>query len=382
MKILFIASASYRGGATLSLISLIDGIQQKGVDVHVITPTSGFLCKELDKLNVTYSIIPIHFSVWPPYKSLSDICKYPFRLGRLIITNSLAIIRISSIIYKWKPDIIHTNVSVINVGYIVSKIFRINHIWHIREYGDKDFDLIPFPTKQIKKKRLSEKSFAIAITQDLSRYFELKSKSRIIYNPIEESRLCLIHPKKKQFIYAGLLSKNKGVSELIDAFCDFGKNDTEYELFLYGNCDSRYKNELSRIISLNAMSDRIHIMNSTNDIYSKMQESKAIIVSSKCEGFGRITAEAMVNNCLVIGRNTGGTREQLDNGVIECKKEIGLRYENIKELISAMHTAAKMSEIDYNEIIANAKTTALKLYNPQLCVDKTYSFYDEIITNN
>lgn len=40
----------------------------------------------------------------------------------------------------------------------------------------------------------------------------------------------------------------------------------------------------------------------------------ALIVPSPFEAFGLITAEAMFNKCLVIGRDTAGTKEQFDNG--------------------------------------------------------------------
>ena len=45
-----------------------------------------------------------------------------------------------------------------------------------------------------------------------------------------------------------------------------------------------------------------------------MSKALALFVPSSFEGFGFITVEAMFCGCLVIGRNTGGTKEQFDNG--------------------------------------------------------------------
>lgn len=57
------------------------------------------------------------------------------------------------------------------------------------------------------------------------------------------------------------------------------------------------------------------------DIYSLMKDAMALIVPSYWEGFGFITTEAMFNGCLVIGRNTSGTKEQFDNGLDRHKKK-------------------------------------------------------------
>lgn len=57
-----------------------------------------------------------------------------------------------------------------------------------------------------------------------------------------------------------------------------------------------------------------------------MSKAQALIVASRFEGFGFITTEAMWNDCLVIGKNIAGTKEQFDNGVAETGHEIGLRF--------------------------------------------------------
>ena len=56
-----------------------------------------------------------------------------------------------------------------------------------------------------------------------------------------------------------------------------------------------------------------------------------LIVPSKCEGFGLVTVEGMLNGSLVVGKDTGGTKEQFDNGKSFCGKEIGLRYNTEKD---------------------------------------------------
>ena len=58
-----------------------------------------------------------------------------------------------------------------------------------------------------------------------------------------------------------------------------------------------------------------------------------LIVPSIFEGFGFITAEGMANGCVVLGRNTAGTKEQFDNGVKMTGKEIGVRFIDDNEML-------------------------------------------------
>ena len=141
MRLLSIASASYRGGATFSLLNTLKGLKDKGVDILVVTPENGFLCEELEKYDIEYRKVSVVFSVWPPARNLTDLIKYILRGLLCIYKYFKGYFKLKRIIREWRPDIIHTNVSVIDVGYRLSRKFNIPHIWHIREYGDLDFDL-------------------------------------------------------------------------------------------------------------------------------------------------------------------------------------------------------------------------------------------------
>ena len=44
----------------------------------------------------------------------------------------------------------------------------------------------------------------------------------------------------------------------------------------------------------------------------------------------------MLNNCLVIERDTAGTKEQFNNGLKDTGEEIGLRFKTVEELTMRM----------------------------------------------
>lgn len=380
MKLLCIASASYRGGATISLINTLIGLKNKGVDILVLTPTHGFLCDIMAINSIKYEIIPMRFSVWPKILTVTDFIKFPGRLLKAMIINKRGYNKIKKIAENWNPDIIHTNVSVINIGYKVAKKIDIPHLWHIREYGDKDFDLKLFPSKKIYRKQLM-RSYTIPITKDLQKYYGLiGKKSTVIYNGIEEPFPIEISNLKKEnkILYVGRLERNKGATEIIEIFIKFLNFSKSYTLEMIGSCEDNYQKELERLIKSGGATDYIKLIGHQTDIYTRMQEAKALIVPSRCEGFGRITAEAMLNGCLVLGRNTGGTKEQFDNGKNLIGEEIGLRFNNKEELIDQIKLLTSLKDSTYYHILANAQKVVRKLYSVEQNVNHTYNFLKAI----
>lgn len=383
MKLLSIASDSVCGGATISLLNLFRGLKAKGSDIYVLIPRNGYLCHELEKAGIPYSVVPYQATVWPPLRNWNDSWKFVPRLLRFHCVNMLAKRRIGKIIRSFKPEIIHTNVSVLNIGYSLARKFGIPHLWHIREYGDKDFDLRPYPSRKTLTKRISQKSYAIAITRDLAQYYHLGERGRTIYNGICPKDGIRMNPHKKNwFLYVGLVSENKGATELIKAFTEFCRTDTTFRLLFLGRSDKKYMARLRKMIAGSPAENRIEFLGHRSDAERFMSEARAIIVPSRYEGFGRITAEAMFNGCLVIGRNTGGTKEQFDNGRIRTGHEIGLRYFSHSELVSALRCAGNMPPDQYACMVNDAQKTAAELYSNEQNIEKTYTFLEEIRLTN
>ncbi len=87
----------------------------------------------------------------------------------------------------------------------------------------------------------------------------------------------------------------------------------------------------------------------------------------------------MLNDCLVIGRNTGGTKEQLDNGLKMSGHEIGLRFLDNRELSERINSVKYMSLDEYKTLVSSAKKTVMDLYSVDKNVNQTYNFIMEIM---
>ena len=61
--------------------------------------------------------------------------------------------------------------------------------------------------------------------------------------------------------------------------------------------------------------------------------------------------EALAAGALVIARNTGGLKEQFENGVSLTGKEIGISFSNIDELADILENVADSPKEKYLEMI-------------------------------
>lgn len=107
-----------------------------------------------------------------------------------------------------------------------------------------------------------------------------------------------------------------------------------------------------------------------------MQKAKCLIVTSHAEGFGFITVEAMLNACLVLGRDTAGTKEQFDNGLTITGHDIGLRFKTINELVQQMEFVLKNNTY---EICQRAYQVVINKYSIQKHVYLLMEYYKRIL---
>ncbi|MDE6508507.1 MAG: glycosyltransferase [Alistipes sp.] len=378
MKLLTINSDPNAGGSTISLLHLLAGLKAKGADLLVVIPSTGFCSKQLEKLRIPYRINPyIILNVWPSLKCADDIWKFFPRLIRNGIYSVLAYSRLAKTVKEYRPDLIHSNNSLIEIGFRFSHRHGIPHVWHIREYGDRDFRLKYFPSARRQQKHLAE-SHTIPITEHLARHFNLDKKYRVIYNGICSTADVFYDPNKENyFLYVGAVNENKGVTDMISAYVEYCNPANDDKLVVIGRYNDEYLLQLKKLIADTSAESRVLFLGQTENPYRYMQKAKAMIVPSKCEGFGRITAEAMFNGCLVIGRNTGGTKEQFDNGLALTGKEIGLRFSSTQELVNALQQVDDYSETEKELIIKDAQKTVKTFYTIENNIEQTYEFLAE-----
>lgn len=370
-------------GATKSFLLMLRGLMAHGVVPVVVVPDGGGVAVTLKDMGVRVVIQSFRLNAYPPLDMPKDWMLFlPRLIGRLSL-NTLAVGKLKRIFKDDGVDIVHSNVSVIDIGMRLAKALHVPHVYHIREYGDKDFGYHQFPSRTAYLRRLkSDSSWSVFITKALKSYYEMDTnpRARVIYNPIyPESHAATNKEKKPYLLYAGRLDRGKGVFDLIKAYTIYASGASRpLHLHIAGDTDSEDKTIMRNMVRDAGMEDKVVFLGYRDDMTSLMQEATAIVIPSYHEAFGRCLAEAMFNGCLTIGRNTGGTREQYDNGMLHVGREIGLRFSDVNQLAQRMKEVDGMSASQMAQITSDAHKVVTDLYSVENNVREVLKLYQTV----
>lgn len=374
-------------GSTKSFLNVVKAWCASGNTATIVCPDREGLFEYVNSgaiKGATAVALPYTYNILPFKNSFRDYLLYLPRLIKRWGRNRMG----AKALYKYcagkNVSFIHSNTSVNNIGYIAAKRLNIPHVWHIREYGDRDFKMIvPFQHKMF----VSPNNYVICITKDILKYKKLTAGKNIrqIYNGIMDvSNFRINENNGNYFLYAGKVSELKGIFDLIEGYRIYYNSYSENSanskdplpLKVAGEVVPEIKNDLQEKIK----SLPIELLGSRDDISDLMYESAAVIVPSKFEGFGRVMPEAMSNGCVVIGRDTGGMKEQFDNGKEMLGREIGLRFENVSQLADKLSEVSGRSKKDYIPMIKDAQNVVGQLYSIESSCKSILNFYNEILS--
>lgn len=384
MKVLFFFHETGRhNGSWKSAHNLLIGLRNAGINLLVITPDRHELFEDLVDEGFQAKAVKIVWNNDERNNSFKyHLYRFPFNVRRMVLS-AFWWVRVSKIIKKYKPDIIHTNSSVFYLSYDIAKFFNIPHVWHIREYGDKDFNIDITPTM---RRFADGYSSYVCIAKDLqsSRGLSNNPASVVIYNGIlNESSICFEKEKSDYFLFVGSLGLGKGIKDIIDTWREFYRTiRKDFKLVIVGGSESEIRYWKNYIGNSSTQNYNIDFIGKRDDALDIMKKARAVLMASYNEAFGRVTAEAMFCGALVIGRNTAGTREQFDNGVEISGNEIGLRFTDNKELLQCLSTVASMDEETYSTYIQRAQFTVKRLYTNEVYVSSIVNIYRSLLASN
>lgn len=332
MKIAFITHYTSLYGANRSLLSLIDGLREYDVEPHVIVPAEGDITKELNNRSVPFALIPLQF--WVDTKDFGNFgvrwleryIRWRCRTIKHLCRNIKALPSLIRTINLWNIDIVYTNSSVTPMGAIIAQITHRPHIWHLREFGDLDYGLVPDWGKTVFLYYIRKADAKIAVSKAIKEYY-LKNKNfnnvYVIYNGIasrarfdqlynnEGSRVIRKQDKPYTFTLVGLIHPHKGQDTAIRALEILSKDHPKVRLLIVGAGNTKH---LESLASELGVEDNVEFWGHIKDPYEAYLKADAVLMCSKYEAMGRVTVEAMSACRPVIGYDQAGTSELIKHG--------------------------------------------------------------------
>ena len=328
MNVLSITHYTELYGANRSLLSLLNGIPKHNFNGFLIAPYEGAITKEVKKRGIASYTLP--FKRWMS----TDRWKAPARLAlNLSVLPVLA--RKAS---EWDVDLVHTNSSVTPIGALLSEVLSLPHVWHVREFGLRDFGLHYDWGRKLFKTFMGRAKATIAVSESVRQSVlnDVDTPSHVVYNGvISKTRLDQLGKREKYsvsknenpftFAIVGQICPEKGQKQALRALHLFKQEGGEGRLLVAGDGSSEHVMSLRQLCQSLGLGDVVSFLGYVNEPFKVYQKADAVLMCSPHEAMGRVTAEAMAAARPVVGYNSDGTAELIDN------EQNGLLYDGTTE---------------------------------------------------
>ena len=275
-------------------------------------------------------------------------------------------------------DIIHSNGSVISLGALISRSKRVPHVWHLREFGNLDFNLHSLLGPLYEKWVYRHADAYIAISEIIKSHFAAlipPEKIRTIYNGVAVPETMREEKHNKtdvQLCMLGLVSESKNQKEALRAvdLLVHREGVRHFHLSFVGHEEYPYIDELRTFVATHGLGDYVTFMGERSNVDELLNTMNIGLMLSQSEAFGRVTVEYMMHEMAVIASDTGANREIVVDGVTGCIYPLG----NVEAL-----TARMKQLIADHALIGNygtaGKKRALSLFTSERNTFEVYQVY-------
>ena len=378
-NIAFFSHESGVYGATRSLIDIILGLKKYNCHAIVFIPNKGQIEKILIENNIEYFIFPYKAWVTGIQNEQTFFLKlrtFKFKLQKYL-KNLFLLKKITNILKQYKIQYIYTNTITIPIGFLASRKLKINHIWHIREFGMLDHGFKFDFGNKFSYKRINKSKRVFVISKAVKIFYKSRistKKLKIIYNGVfskksyKDIQYQEFSLKKKtiRFLMVGQIKKTKGQYDAIKAFSEVVKKHQNIKLIIVGAGEidkiKKYRNDLK-------LEKYIQIIGHLDNPLKEYENADVFLMCSHNEAFGRVTIEAMAYGLPVIGLNRKATKELVENnknGLL-----YGQEYRSLENAIELM--------LNKPELITTLGNNAYNYVRENFSIEKmTEDIYKEL----
>ena len=313
-----------------------------------------------------------------PNSKIKLLAKYPIKGIKYLYGKAVGLKQLTSQIDVNSIDIVHANSSREDFGWQIAHHFRKPLVWHIREFGDLDYNCYSYRNNYISL--MNSATSIITVSDAVRAHWEKKgvdaSLMRTVYNgvPVVGAREYESHcfDRTLRVVFAGGLYYSKGQWQLIEALrllpAELKKS---VNVDIIGDGNPPYVRRIKRMVEEYGLCDQVHFLGYLNNPNEQFSNYDLGCVCSRCEGFGRVTAEYMMAGLAVIASNSGANPELIrdgvdgllyENGDIEGLSHLLERLINNREMVAEMGASGRNRALGMFSVETNARSVK-KVYD-------------------
>lgn len=381
MKILAVTLyGSLKGGANRSFFMVVNELKNKyGHDV-VVAAGDGVLREKCAEKNIRFQAVKFPKIITVFTGGIKDVAK-----KAIVALKSLQVyLKVLFSINKYRKekfDLVYINGTESVFGWYIAKLLKIPFVWHIRGLLRKGDCFVSGQTKKMNDKNGKLIVISNAMLKSIPELLNVdKSQVVLVHNGIDWEDNNLISSQKREngihCVICGRIIRAKGHMEAVEAL-NILKNNGINNVYIHVAGDicegnSEYLELVKSKINEYQLNDRVIFEGQVEDMFSFRQNMNIELMCSECEPFGRVTLEGMHCGLVVIGANTGGTIDIIQDGVN------GLLYQqgNAHDLAQKI-----MTVIENEDLSKRLASDAIEFSKTHFTVEQNVSAINDILVS-
>lgn len=312
-------------GADISLLHSLETLDREKFCPLVLLPEDmpqGMLTPELERLGVEYSFVRLGIL---RRKYLTLRSALPF-----VLDFATGVTQVRSIVRRRRASVVYVNTIVAASGALGGRLAGVAVLWHVHEMLSYSrpvrWALLQMLGLCADRILCVSKAVLRSLTIDKP---SLKSKCSVLYNAVASTRdVPTVIPLRQELQIGkntclvgmvGRVTYWKGHEVLAEAASHIMREHPDTHFVAVGSYfadESHYLDRVRSVVQEAGVGDHFHLLEyrtNVTDVYRSLDVF--VLPSVKPEPFGRVTVEAMMQGCCVVGTDHGGTCELIQDGV-------------------------------------------------------------------
>lgn len=383
-RVLFTPSDNNAGsGAFRCMVELTSLLRSRhGVEPLIVLPYEGTGTQLLEEEGLPH--VTIRSNGWTiPIGTGMRNWRNAKRMVLDMLRNFRSVSKLRELIRQYNVDVVHVNTTWTYVGALAAKAEGVPCVWHLREHLEEGLNRTMW-SRSMGNRLIASSAKVVAISKCIANKYRgiiPESTLMTICDGVDEARFHrsgreIMHTMPYTFVFLGNFNRHKGQVEFSMACAKLHEEGVrDFRIWFVGGGDPDVRVECEAIFTKACMQDLVTYYGFQKNPENYLEKADVAFTCSQYEGWGRVTAEAMMAGCLAVGSDTGATPELIENGVS------GLLFhyepgrcdslaETIRTVLSDSRRCQKMAEIGRRRAISEMTST--------LNADKVFSIYTAI----